>query len=171
MLLLQDAEFVFNDEIFTPEINSHLVDDDAIGDKAQSGSTAKKISPGLKRKVVTEAAKNERCVTALLHFQTNAQSARVKRAKDLSASRMVPTMKKPSGARSGWTPLTTAPTRTEPLTVIGEDGDETDQGGEEESEDIKPPGRLIRTSSVGHTNGTPKSTNIIQSRPSSLSPL
>ena len=79
---------------------------------------------------------------------------RVKRAKDLSATRMVPTMNKPSGARSGWNPLTTAPAHAQPR-IIGEpDEDESDQGGEEESEDIKPAGRLVRSSSVGRFGGT-----------------
>ena len=78
-LLLQDAELVFNDEIFTPEISSHPADNDVIedndnipgdndnnnnkiGDDAQPGASTTKISPGLKRKAAAEAAKNERCV-------------------------------------------------------------------------------------------------------------
>jgi len=78
-LLLQDAELVFNDEIFTPEINSHPTDsdviedddeitgddDNGIGDDAQPRASTAKISPGLKRKAATEAAKNERCVLSL----------------------------------------------------------------------------------------------------------
>jgi len=83
---------------------------------------------------------------------------------------MVPTMKKPSGVRSGWNLQTAAPACVQPSVVVEQDEDETDQGGEEESEDIKPAGRLIRSSSVSRFIGTRRLTNIVQSRPSSLSP-
>ena len=147
MSLPQDAEIVFDDEIFVPDINSHPAESDMIRDEEQPA----KISPGLKRKAAAEAAKNERCVLPpRWRFPTNTRSARVKRAKDLSATRMVPTMKKPSGVRSGWTPLTTTATHTQPFTVVGQDEDETDQDDEEESKDIKPAGKLMRSSSVGH---------------------
>ena len=58
----QDAELVFADDVFTPEIDTHLGNDGMIEDEGQSSPATPKISPAVKRKAATEAAKSERCV-------------------------------------------------------------------------------------------------------------
>jgi len=143
---------IFHDDVFTPNTNSQSVDVELIDDKAPSSTVATKISPALKRKAVTEATKIERFVSMsrrtpnLMH-----KTPRVKRAKDIKAARMNPTMKKPSGKRSGnGLPITTANKQT--VTVMTQDEDETDYDVEEESEDIKPAaGSLRRSSSVRYS--------------------
>ena len=110
------------------------------------------ISPALKRKAAAEATKNERCGLPL-HWSHEliCKVPRVKRAKDLDEARMKPTLKKPSGRRNGKNlpiSLQGAQALEHDIDTAADDEDETDAGGEDESEDIKPPGSLTRSSSV-----------------------
>lgn len=77
---------------------------------------------------------------------------RIKMAKGLEEARMKPTLKKPSGKRTGQNvPASSQSIQTfKHNTDVTEDDEyETDTGGKDESEDLKPAGGLTRSSSVG----------------------
>jgi len=120
----------------------------------QPGGITTSISPALKRKAVAEATKKERYASLLRDCpELTHEVPRVKRAKDFDKARMKPTLKKPSGKRTGQGPLTT----TQGIQAFGlgsdvaaeQDEGDTDADNEDESEDIKPPGGIMRSSSVG----------------------
>lgn len=110
------------------------------------------ISPALKRKAAAEATKNERYGLPLLWpHELTRNVHRIKRAKDLDEARMKPTLKKPSGRRDDNNPPASLHGGWESkrdINTAAEDDNETDAGSEDESEDIKPPGSLTRSSSV-----------------------
>ena len=80
---------------------------------------------------------------------------RIKRAKDLDEARMKPMLKKPSGRcdnNNSPASLRGAWESKHDINTAAEDDDKTNTGSEEESEDIKPPGGLTRSSSVSCFN-------------------
>ena len=62
---------------------------------------------------------------------------------------MKPTLRKPSGKRSGHaTPVASSVAELAMFKIQGEDDNDTDDAAEDESEDIKPTGKLTRSPSV-----------------------